>query len=162
MTDRLSVLLVHDRPSRFESLRQVLKDLSAETHTVSTCKEAAALISRCKPHAVFTQSSLADGSWLTIQNMAEDAKVPLSVVVISDVTDTNKYLSAMEGGAFDFVAAPFEHEPVKFVLRSAALDAQRRREASASTAYIRHYSRDRRAATSVWHGGRRLSPVPIG
>lgn len=135
MSDHLFVLLIHDPPRRFESLRQVLGDLSIETYSVRTCKEAADLIAQCRPHIVFTQSSLPDGSWLTVQRLAEDSKVPLSVVVVAEFADTHDYVSVMERGAFDFIAPPFEHEPLRFVVRSAALDAQRRRDALAPAAY---------------------------
>jgi DNA-binding NtrC family response regulator len=158
MSDHLFVLLIHDRPGRFDSLRQVLRDLSLETYSVKSCKEASDLIAQCRPHIVFTQASLADGSWLTVQRIAEETKVPLSVIVVADVPDTRKYVSIMERGAFDFVAPPFEHEPMRFVVRSAALDAQRRRDAAAAHAvYQPAYSRNALQAPRVWPAGRSLS-----
>lgn len=82
MSDHLFVLLVHDQSGCFDSLRQVLGDLSVEVYSVATCKESADLIVHCKPHIVFAQSLLPDGSWLSIQRIAEDARVPLSVIVV--------------------------------------------------------------------------------
>ena len=117
-------------------MRAVLRDLSIETYSVSTCKEAEDLISECQPHVVFTESSMVDGSWVSILNMAEEANVPLSVIVVGALPDTRHYVSVMERGAFDFVAPPFEHEPLNLVVRSAALDAHRRREASARTVVV--------------------------
>lgn len=128
MSKRIFALLVHDRPEPFEALKRTLKDLSVETYSIATCKEAERLISQCKPHIIFTGSSVADGSWMSILNMAETADVPLSVIVVAAVPDTRLYLSVMERGAFDFVAPPFEHESLHFVVRSAVLDANRRRE----------------------------------
>lgn len=162
MTDHLFVLLIHDRPGRFDSLRQVLRDLSVETFSVGTCKEAADLISQCKPHIVFTQAALPDGSWLTVQRIADDAKVPLSVIVVADVPDTRKYVSIMERGAFDFVVPPFEHEPLKFVVRSAALDAQRRREAATRAVYATSYSPGGLEAARPWTTGRGMTSALLG
>jgi DNA-binding NtrC family response regulator len=105
--------------------------LSVETYSVATCKEAQELITHCKPHIVFAENSVADGSWVSILNMAEAEDVPLSVVVVGSVPDTRHYVSVLERGAFDFVAPPFEHEPLNFVVRAAALAAHRHREASA-------------------------------
>ncbi len=130
MTDRVFALLVHDRPETFSALKRVLGDLGVETSSVTSCQEAKHLISECKPHVVLTEDALADGSWMRIQRMAEDSNVPLNVIVVSPLADTKQYISAMERGAFDFVAPPFEHEPLKFVVRSAALDADRRRQGS--------------------------------
>ena len=77
---------------------------------------------------VFTESTVTDGTWLSIFNLAEAADVPVSVIVVGTFPDTKCYLSVMERGAFDFVAPPFEREPLSFVVRSAALATHRRRE----------------------------------
>ena len=75
-----------------------------------------------EPHAIFTENAVADGSWIGILHMAEAAQAPLSVIVGGALPDTRLYLSVMERGAFDFVAPPFEHESLNFVVRSAALN----------------------------------------
>ncbi len=131
MSEHPFALLVHDHPEPFESLKQTLKDLSIETYSVATCKEAEGLISQCKPHIIFTESSLPDGWWSRILNIADSANVPLNVIVVASHPDTRLYLSVMEHGAFDFVVPPFENEPLKFVVRSAALNTRRRRAALA-------------------------------
>lgn len=131
MNEHLFALLIHAQTEPFESLRRVLRELNIETYRVETSREAHDLISQCKPHMVFTERWLMDGSWLTISDMAEAANVPVSVIVVATVPDTRLYLSVMERGAFDLVAPPFEHEPLGFVVRSAALHAHRRREALA-------------------------------
>jgi FixJ family two-component response regulator len=71
---------------------------------------------------------------MSILNTADAENVPLSVIVVGAFPDTRHYVSAMERGAFDFVAPPFEQEPLSFVIRSAALDTYRRREALAQAA----------------------------
>ena len=70
MSDHIFALLVHERSEPFETLRRTLKDLSVETFSVGTCKEAADLITNCKPHIVFTDSAVPDGSWVSISNIA--------------------------------------------------------------------------------------------
>ena len=133
MSERLFALLVHDQSAAFEPLKRALKNLSVETCSVGTCGEAERLISQCAPQIIFTESSMADGSWVSIVNLAEAADVPLNVIVVGAVPDMRFYLSVMERGAFDFVVPPFEHETLKFVVRSAALDTQARRGALAHT-----------------------------
>jgi DNA-binding NtrC family response regulator len=134
MSEHLFALLVHDHPEPFESLRRTLRDLSIETYSVATCKEAEDLIAQCKPHIIFAESSLGDGTWASVLNMAESADVPLSVIVVGALPNTRHYLSVMERGAFDYVTPPFEHEPLNYVVRSAALNTHRRRQASALVA----------------------------
>jgi PleD family two-component response regulator len=129
VSEHLFALLVHTKTEPFEALRETLHRLSVETFSVENCQQVHDLISQCKPHIIFTERWLADGSWLTISDMAEAAQVPVSVIVVAPVPDTRLYLSVMERGAFDLVAPPFEHEPLSFVVRSAALSAHQRREA---------------------------------
>ena len=132
MRQHLFALLVHSRSSEaFGSLRWTLRELSVETYSVATCREAKELIAQCKPQIIFTESSVADGSWINIVNGAEAADVPLSVIVVAPHPNTQLYLSVMERGAFDFLAPPFEREPLNFIVCSAALHTHRRREASA-------------------------------
>ena len=134
MSEHLFALLIHDHPEPFESLRRTLRELSIETYSVPTCREAGDLISQCKPHLIFTESSLPDGWWSSILNIADLANVPLSVIVVSNYPDTRLYLSVMERGAFDFVTPPFEHESLNMVIRSAALNTYHRRKAMAQLA----------------------------
>lgn len=134
MSERFFALLIHTQAEPFESLRRTLRGLAIETYSVETCREAQDLISQCKPHIIFTERWLADGSWLTISDIAEAANVPVSVIVVAAVPDTRLYLSVMERGAFDLVAPPFEQEPLSFVVRSAALSAHQRRQTLAHAA----------------------------
>jgi DNA-binding NtrC family response regulator len=136
MSDHLFALLIHSQSDPFESLKRTLGELSIETYSVSSCREAEDWISQCTPQLVFTQSSLPDGTWVSIFSMAERAKLPVSVIVVGSAPDTRLYLSVMERGAFDFVVPPFEREPMKFVVQSAAMNAHRRREASARTLVV--------------------------
>lgn len=133
MSERLFALLVHDHPEPFESLKRVLRDLSVETYSVETCKEAEDLLTRFRPQLIFAENALPDGSWANILKAAGASNVPLNVIVVGAFPDIHSYLSAMERGAFDFVTPPFEREPLSFIVRSAELDARRRREATALT-----------------------------
>jgi DNA-binding NtrC family response regulator len=134
MRDHLFALLVHGHLKPFESLKKTLWELSIETYSVATCREARDLITQCKPHVIFAEDVLPDGSWQSVLNIAEAADVPLSLIVVGSVPNTHSYLSVMDRGAFDYVAPPFEHEPLYHVVRSAGLAACRRREAAARVA----------------------------
>jgi len=59
--------------------------------------------------------------------MAEMASSPVDVIVVGAKEDIRLYLSALEGGAFDFVLPPFEHQALEFVVESAQQDVRRRR-----------------------------------
>jgi DNA-binding NtrC family response regulator len=131
MSEHLFALLIHNQAEPFESLKQTLTELSIQTYSVATCKEAENLISQCKPHIIFAEYFLQDGGWSNILNIADSANVPLNVIVVSSHPDSRLYLSVMERGPFDFIAPPFERESLGFVVRSAVLNSRRLREALA-------------------------------
>lgn len=134
MQDQVFALLVHNRPETFESLKEALRHLSVDTRSVDTCREAEALLRQCAPHLIFADVSLPDGAWKGVLKLAEEADVPLNVIAVGAIPNSRVYLSAMEQGAFDFVAPPFELAPLDFVVRSAASDARLRREATVRAA----------------------------
>jgi DNA-binding NtrC family response regulator len=119
-------VLVYDQPQPLESLKRVLRDLSVETCSVRTCEEAGRLVTQTQPQLVFTDTSLPDGSWADVVRIAKMASSPVDVIVVGGKEDIGLYLSALEGGAFDFVLPPFEHEALEFVIDSARQDVRRR------------------------------------
>jgi DNA-binding NtrC family response regulator len=130
MRDRVFALLVHESAEPFATLKRTLADLGVHTFSVTTCQEAKHLIAQCQPHLVFTETALADGSWMRLSRMADDSDVPLSVIVVGSQPDPRQDVVVMERGAFDFIAPPFAPEALEGVVRSATLDVHRRREAS--------------------------------
>ena len=131
MWDRLFALLIHDSSHPLESLKSVLRDLMVDTYSVRTCEEASSLLNQTHPHIIFTDTALPDGSWADILSLAAKADVPVNVIVVGNATNTRLYVSALERGAFDFVAPPFEREDLARVVGSAERDIRSRREALA-------------------------------
>lgn len=131
MSDHILALLVHDQSETFDSLGRSLRELSVETLSVDTCKKAAATIFDSRPQVVFTQGALPDGGWMTILRITAGTALPPSVIVVEPIPDTRFYLSVMEAGVFDFIAPPFEHESLKFVLDGAVRCSHARRAAGA-------------------------------
>lgn len=129
MTGEILALLVHDRPGPLESLKSALKDLSIRTFSVRTCEAAQSLIHEVHADLVFTDTSLPDGSWADIVDLAQRGGAPVSVVVVGSNQDTKLYLSALERGAFDFVLPPFETHALNFVVYSALDNTRRQRQA---------------------------------
>jgi FixJ family two-component response regulator len=50
---------------------------------------------------------------------AEKAKRPVNVIVVASVVDTRFYVQAIETGAFDFIAPPFNATDLAYIVRSA-------------------------------------------
>lgn len=136
MHEHLLAVMVHTHRNPFDSLRKTLNDLGVETYSVSSCKEAQQIVSHRRPHLIFSASSVADGSWASVLAMAKEEEVPLNVIVVDQSAEMKHYISVMERGAYDFVTPPFEHEPMSFLIKSAARDVHARRETSPQLALV--------------------------
>ena len=134
MNDHFLALLVYDRAHPLETLSTVLKELSVETYSVRTCKEARERVLRIRPDLIFTDTCLPDGSWTDVVDMAERSDSPVNVIVVSATEDVQLYISALERGAFDFLLPPFEAQGLDFVVRSGGEDARPRRKVRALSA----------------------------
>ena len=131
MTQRkLFALLVSDGDNSFESLKGLLKFRGVEVRISRTCAEAARLMDQTRPHLIFTATQHADGTWRDIITLAEKAALATNVIVVGKAKDVTLYIATMDYGAFDFILPPFESEPVGHVVRVAAEDVRRRREAA--------------------------------
>ena len=128
MSHRVFALVIENELHPMDSLREALREILVDTSSVNTCEEARRLLTQTEPHLIFTAMSVSDGSWMDVIVLAEKVGVPSNVVVVSQTTDVKLFLSTMEGGAFDFIVPPFEPGPLAHIVRSAWLDAQRRRQ----------------------------------
>jgi FixJ family two-component response regulator len=70
-----------------------------------------------------------DGTWADILAVAEKAAEPVNVIVVARVVDTRFYVEAIETGAFDFLAPPFNATDLAYVVRTALDNALARRAA---------------------------------
>jgi DNA-binding NtrC family response regulator len=134
MSDRIFAILIHDQPWPFDSLREVLSDLSVETVSVSSLEEARHLVPRTKPHLLFTATSFTGGSWVDAVSLAGQMEALLNVIVVSAIKDVKLYNTALGRGAFDFVMPPFEHVGMDVIVRSAWENVRHRRRALARPA----------------------------
>lgn len=134
MNDRYFALLVHERPAPLEALKSALREISVETFSVNSCEEARRLLPQTEPHIVFTDTSLPDGTWADVVDMAENAGSPVNVIVVGANKNVKFYISALERGAYDFVLPPFERQALDYVVHSAGDNARLRRHALARAA----------------------------
>jgi two-component system response regulator PilR (NtrC family) len=135
MQEKITALLVHDRPEPMGFIRRALEYQFIETQSVKTCGEVhQTLWGRRPPHVVLADPRLPDGSWEDVVLLATGAPMAVSVIVVSEVVDIALYLEAIQRGAFDFIVPPMSLTDFTHVLRSAVDNALRRREAQSLSA----------------------------
>ncbi|HET7212698.1 MAG TPA: hypothetical protein VFL79_03865 [Terriglobia bacterium] len=128
---KVFALLVSDGDESFESLRTLVKAQGLEVWISRSWTEAAHLLDQTHPELIFTAAQLTDGTWRDIIIMAENASAPANVILVGKSRDQRLHIAAMDYGAFDFILPPFESESVGQVVRVAAENIRRQREAQA-------------------------------
>ena len=132
MTEKITALLVHQNSETLATLkgaleRQGMRILQAESRAV-----AKRMLGGLNPAPlVFTDTHLPDGTWADILAVAENAKRPVNVIVVARLVDTRFYVEAIETGAFDFIAPPFNATDLAYVVRSAVDNVVARRSTHA-------------------------------
>ncbi len=131
METPLVAISIHEHPEPCKVLEAALGDLSVETYFVEGCPAARDLIAQYQPLLVFVDHAIWRRSHNEIVYMARAADQYFSIVVVGSTPDIEMYVSAIEQGAFEFIAPPFSLETLTRVVHSAALDAHELRESFA-------------------------------
>ena len=134
MRGTITALLIFHRTEPYNDLEAALEKLAVRTGRAGTLAEACHVLSSVNlPLLVFTESELPDGNWADVVSLSARASSPASVIVVGQEIDTKLYVSVIEGGAFDFMAPPFEAMDLAHVVRCAADNALMRRQAATNS-----------------------------
>ncbi len=132
MMTEISALLLYEQAGPLRMLKASLQVPGVKLREARTCDAARRLISGPKPpELVFTDVQLADGNWSEVVRMAQGARAPVNVIVVSRLVDIPLYVETIEQGAFDFITPPFEASDLAYIIRCAASNVLERREAEA-------------------------------
>ena len=120
MKERITALVVHQNSETLFSLKCALERQGMCIIQAESRAQAIRMLCGQSPAPlVFTDTELPDGTWADILAVAEKAAQPVNVIVVARVVDTRFYVEAIETGAFDFLAPPFNAIDLAYVVRSA-------------------------------------------
>ena|SRR5579872_2770023 len=130
MTEKSNALLVHHNSETLVALKGALERLGMNTTHAESRAHAKRLLGGLNPvPLVFTDTQLPDGTWADILSIAAAAAKPVNVIVVARVVNTRFYVEAIETGAFDFLAPPFNGTDLAYVVKTAMDNAVARRSA---------------------------------
>jgi DNA-binding NtrC family response regulator len=129
MSGEVTALLIFHQTKPFNEMEAALEKLAIPTRRAQTLAEASHALSKVNPPLLaFTESELPDGNWSDVVSLSETASSRVSVIVVGQEIDAKLYASAIEVGAFDYIAPPFEAGDLAHVVRCAVDNALARRE----------------------------------
>ena len=133
MRGKVTALLVFRRAEPFSDVQAALKKLAIATKRVQTLADARRVLTKVNPPLLaFTESELPDGNWTDALSLSQRASSHVSVIVVGQEFDTKLYAMAIELGASDFIAPPFDAFDLAHIVRCAADNALARRKAANS------------------------------
>jgi DNA-binding NtrC family response regulator len=134
MSGKVTALLIFHQSKPFDEIKAALGKIALPTERAQTLAEArSALADANPPILAITESELPDGKWSDILSISEKASSRVNVIVVGQTIDANLYASAIEVGAFDYIAPPFEGVDLAHVVRCAADNALARRETATNS-----------------------------
>ena len=100
-------------------LISVLREFGLQPVFLEKLDDLRLLLAQQETVALFIQSRFVKSGFREVLNAAErqDARVP--VVVCSEFYDKDIYMEAMTQGAFDYLAFPYQHREVAWVVNNA-------------------------------------------
>jgi DNA-binding NtrC family response regulator len=114
----ISALVVGKQDGCLPKLKRCLEELGMKTACVERLNQVRQSLNGVDaPEVIFAASEPVDGTWRQVVDAARQYKRP--VILAARFNDDNKYLDAMEHGAFDFVVPPFAPRDLRHIVESA-------------------------------------------
>jgi DNA-binding NtrC family response regulator len=88
-------------------------------HTTGSTSECVAAAERLHAGVVFCNADR--GEYQRLLHALKRRGLQLPVVVVSRIPETSEWLDALDAGAADYCAAPFEHRHLSWLIQSALL-----------------------------------------
>ncbi len=122
------ILIVDDEPFIRLVLHEALRSWGYETLEAGTVAEATKIFEEEEPSVVLLDIELPDGSGLDVLTRIK-AKSPDSIVImVTGSVDVPNTVSALRGGAHDFIGKPIKLEELRVTLSNALETQALRRE----------------------------------
>ena len=134
MLSALPVLMICSDSAHSDRAAEILRDLDLRPVICSSLTDARALIARQMFQLVLCDDDLPDCNLRTSLKVLLSAADGVPVIVLSHLADWDAYITALNAGAFDYIAYPPERVETERILRLALSQNLRARRASNTAA----------------------------
>jgi DNA-binding NtrC family response regulator len=103
-------------------LRDATSDCAPKFYSAHSTSECLAMAERLHADVVFCGSQPAE--YRALLDAVKRRGLHLPVVVVSRLPEVSEWLDALDAGAVDYCAAPFEHQHMQWLIQTALLASQ--------------------------------------
>jgi DNA-binding NtrC family response regulator len=104
--------------NRRSALLDILSQAGMEPESATSVNEVRAILGRRPMHIIFCEDDLPEGGYREVLRVARGTGFRTQVVVASPLGELDQYLTAMQLGAFDFVAPPYRPADIVSIINS--------------------------------------------
>ena len=116
---RSRILFISGRSDDARRLSQMLQALPVVMDHARSLHQAAAQLQRNKYDVILTEAGLPDGKWLDVLHLARESPQEMEVIVTDAHADARFWAEALNLGAYDLLAQPFQEPEVRRILYNA-------------------------------------------
>ena len=116
---RSRILFISERPEDARNLSHLLKPLPLILDHVESVERARIKLQTEDYDVILTEASLPDGNWLDVLHMVRETPQEPQVIVTDQQADARFWAEALNLGAYDLLAQPFDQPEVQRILYNA-------------------------------------------
>ena len=117
MKSRVLCISVHRDDAR--KLSQMLHALPVALEHARTLKQARARLVSTDYDVILTESAFQGGTWLDVLHLVRESPRDVRVIVTDPQADARFWAEALNLGAYDLLAQPFEEDEVRRIMQNA-------------------------------------------
>jgi len=117
------ILCISGHRDDVRKLSQMLRGLPLALEHVETVAQARARLSLSDYDVVLTESAFPGGNWLDVLHLVREIPREVRVIVTDPHADARFWAEALNLGAYDLVAQPFDEHEVQRILYNACTRA---------------------------------------
>lgn len=116
---RTRILFVSERHEDARDLTRMLQDLPLVLDYAACLQQARTKLQQDAYEVLLTEAALPDGTWLDALQLARDSASEPEVIVTDPHADDRLWAEALNLGAYDLLAQPFDCAEVRRILANA-------------------------------------------
>lgn len=111
-----TILIIDDEPEMAYSCARLLKPLGLKCVTAGSGEEGLRIIRELRPEIVLTDLNMPQITGMNILSAVQEIDPGILVLIITGYGTISAAVSAIQGGAFDFITKPFSGEQLRIVI----------------------------------------------